>query len=188
MTDLNDFFVKRDQKKCKGVVKFNTINEIEKKLLKMDKQRELEKKHTDEEWNEFEEKLKDYSGLKIQNTISENDDSDLCELGNLLDEKVVSVCPWKIIEKPENNSFTPETLSSKGEPTPACNVYIPPHLRNKPTKSTQAEPKLRKEQKENENKTLQINDNNTFPMLPSASSNMFGNKRKEDSTLALKNT
>lgn len=188
MTDLNDFFTKRDKKKSKGFVKFTTVNEIEKNLLKMDKKRELEKKYTDEEWNEFEEKLKDYSGLKIQNTVSENDDSDLNELGNMFDEKATPFCPWKVIEKPENEHFIAETMSSKeleAEPTPACNVYIPPHLRNKPTKNTWAESKpSSKEQQKNVSRTLEINDKDVFPMLSTTSTNMLGNKRKEQDTLS----
>lgn len=188
MTDLNNFFAKRDKKKSKGIVKFTTINEIEKNLLKMDKKRELEKKYTDEEWSEFEEKLKDYSGLKILNTKSENDECDLNELGSLFDEKTTHICPWKVIEKPENEPVITETMSSKeleAEPTPVCNVYIPPHLRNKPSKSTWAESKpSNKEQQHNVSKTLEINDNDVFPMLTTTSTNMLGNKRKEHDTLS----
>lgn len=189
MTDLNDFFAKRDKKKSKGIVKFTTVNEIEKNLLKMDKKRELEKKYTDEEWNEFEEKLKDYSGLKILNTTSENDDSDFNELGTMFDEKATPFCPWKVIEKSENEPpVITETMSSKeltAEPTPVCNVYIPPHLRNKPTKVTWAESKpSNKEQQKNVSKTLEINDKDVFPMLSTTSTNMLGNKRREQDTLS----
>ncbi|CAB0012873.1 unnamed protein product [Nesidiocoris tenuis] len=78
--DLDDFFAKKDRKKSKGK-KFATADEIAKKLeesgrrsekLKKEKPPEVDEEgntvvQDEDEWKEFEEEKKDYSGLKIQN-------------------------------------------------------------------------------------------------------------------------
>lgn len=80
MADLDDFFAKKDRKKSKAVKKFATADELAKKLedtkqkteTRPKKERpaqdgeEAGKTGEEEEWKEYEEPVKDYTGLKIQ--------------------------------------------------------------------------------------------------------------------------
>ncbi|KAI5643712.1 carnitine deficiency-associated protein 3 domain-containing protein [Phthorimaea operculella] len=80
MADLDDFFAKKDRKKSKSVKKFATTDEIAKKLedgkQKPEARPKKERPATEgeegsrageeEEWKEYEEPVKDYTGLKIQ--------------------------------------------------------------------------------------------------------------------------
>ncbi|KAJ0170299.1 hypothetical protein K1T71_014227 [Dendrolimus kikuchii] len=80
MADLDDFFAKKDRKKSKAVKKFATTDELAKKLedpkqktdVRPKKERpavegeEAGRGGEEEEWKEYEEPVKDYTGLKIQ--------------------------------------------------------------------------------------------------------------------------
>ncbi|KPI96523.1 hypothetical protein RR46_12553 [Papilio xuthus] len=79
MADLDDFFAKKDRKKSKSVKKFATADELAKKLEDTKKSDVRPKKERpaqegdepgrageEEEWKEYEEPVKDYTGLKIQ--------------------------------------------------------------------------------------------------------------------------
>ncbi|XP_063835810.1 protein CDV3 homolog [Ostrinia nubilalis] len=79
MADLDDFFAKKDRKK-KAVKKFATADELAKKLedtkqktdVRPKKERPVQEGEEggrageEEEWKEYEEPVKDYTGLKIQ--------------------------------------------------------------------------------------------------------------------------
>ncbi|KAL0809623.1 hypothetical protein ABMA28_011152 [Loxostege sticticalis] len=79
MADLDDFFAKKDRKK-KAVKKFATADELAKKLedtkqktdVRPKKERPVQegdeagRAGEEEEWKEYEEPVKDYTGLKIQ--------------------------------------------------------------------------------------------------------------------------
>ncbi|XP_048002029.1 protein CDV3 homolog isoform X3 [Leguminivora glycinivorella] len=79
MADLDDFFAKKDRKK-KSVKKFATAEEMAKKLDDGKQKSEVRPKKErpaqegeeggrageEEEWKEYEEPVKDYTGLKIQ--------------------------------------------------------------------------------------------------------------------------
>ncbi|GBP37228.1 Protein CDV3 homolog [Eumeta japonica] len=79
MADLDDFFAKKDRKK-KSVKKFATADELAKKLEDTKQKPDVRPKkerpaqegeegargHDEEEWKEYEEPVKDYTGLKIQ--------------------------------------------------------------------------------------------------------------------------
>ncbi|CAG9760285.1 unnamed protein product [Ceutorhynchus assimilis] len=89
MADLDDFFAKKDRKKKTTSKKFATTEEVAKKLEDTAKKTEKQKKervsegddtnpqpHEQDEWKEFEEEKKDYTGLKIGNlTINANQDN-----------------------------------------------------------------------------------------------------------------
>ncbi|XP_059062549.1 protein CDV3 homolog [Achroia grisella] len=80
MADLDDFFAKKDRKKSKAVKKFATADEVAKKMddpkqkpdVRPKKERptqegdESGRAGEEEEWKEYEEPVKDYTGLKIQ--------------------------------------------------------------------------------------------------------------------------
>ncbi|KRT81411.1 hypothetical protein AMK59_5010 [Oryctes borbonicus] len=150
MADLDDFFAKKDRKKSKSK-KFSTTEEMAKKLEEPKKNEKPTKKdripegeeggdsvQEQDEWKDFEEEKKDYTGLKIGNlTLNANGEGNMDgaessneqqqrydESGNEVEKKVG---PWKKIEVPE-----PEKEEKKTEPLPAIvpGVYISPALRN----------------------------------------------------------
>uniref|UniRef100_A0A1B6DSN7 Protein CDV3 homolog n=1 Tax=Clastoptera arizonana TaxID=38151 RepID=A0A1B6DSN7_9HEMI len=128
MADLDDFFAKKDRKKPKGK-KFSTADEMAKKLEESGKRNEKSKKDKpttnatldgedpvplpiEDEWKDFEEEKKDYTGLKIQNiTLTEaefeegtdtghgDEDGGMeeNEAGELVPKRKVSTGPWKCI-------------------------------------------------------------------------------------------
>lgn len=161
MSNLNDFFEKKDKKRSKGD-KFNTLNDIGKKLVETDKKREYQiKKLEDKDWREFEERKTDFTGLKIQNTtVIEQEDDDENELSNENQEYIPPVCPWKTIShESSSNSNSEASLIKK----PA---YIPPHLRNKPAplQNCRNQPIKGKNEKAKE---IKISDKEMFPDLGS---------------------
>lgn len=129
MADLDDFFAKKDRKKSKGK-KFATADEIAKKLEETGKRHEKIKKEKtlqslggqdgddpgnlqqEDEWRDFEEEKKDYTGLKIQNITLTDDGGDdggesgyidedggleENEAGEMVPRKKVSSGPWKVV-------------------------------------------------------------------------------------------
>lgn len=134
MADLDDFFAKKDRKKSKGK-KFATADEIAKKLEETGKRSEKIKKEKplqslggqdgddpnniqqEDEWKDFEEEKKDYTGLKIQNITLTEDGGDDCgesgdidedggleenEAGEMVPRKKVSSGPWKVVTQAPN--------------------------------------------------------------------------------------
>ncbi|KAB0803407.1 hypothetical protein PPYR_00377 [Photinus pyralis] len=159
MTDLDDFFAKKDRKKSKGK-KYATSEEVAKKLEDKDtikkvdkplkKERILEGEeggaplHEQDEWREFEEEKKDYTGLKIGNlsinlpegtpgnaeNFSEQQQGD--ESGSEVDRKAG---PWKKLDS-ETAEVEVQKKTEPVIPAPAPiqpstpNVYVPPVMRN----------------------------------------------------------
>ncbi|XP_012270160.1 protein CDV3 homolog [Orussus abietinus] len=123
MADLDDFFAKKDRKKAKGK-KFATTDEIAKKLeetgKRTDKPKPKEKSNqegeetqqveAEDEWRDFEEEKKDYTGLKIGNlTVNETADAetddergmgDNCSDGEAGEAGSKNSGPWKKPELP----------------------------------------------------------------------------------------
>ncbi|XP_017893453.1 protein CDV3 homolog [Ceratina calcarata] len=156
MADLDDFFAKKDRKKAKGK-KFTTTEEIAKKLEETGKR--LVKKSKDkplnpegeetlqtedeDEWREFEEEKKDYTGLKIGNlTVNESVDAesddekgtgDNSSDGESGEGGTKHSGPWK---KPEL-APQPEVIETAPPPLPPVtssgSSYKPPHLRVQPS-------------------------------------------------------
>ncbi|KAF7270588.1 protein CDV3 homolog [Rhynchophorus ferrugineus] len=157
MADLDDFFAKKDRKKNRSSKKFSTTEEVAKKLDETAKKTEKQKKErvpegdenasqvTDQdEWKEFEEEKKDYSGLKIGNlTINADQDNssgnqetgsgdqqDGNELGHDSEKKSG---PWNrmgaqaetvAVEEPP-----PKPTVEKKSEAPAS-AYVPPSMRS----------------------------------------------------------
>uniref|UniRef100_V5GTU4 Protein CDV3 n=1 Tax=Anoplophora glabripennis TaxID=217634 RepID=V5GTU4_ANOGL len=154
MADLDDFFAKKDRKKSKTTKKFSTTDEVAKKLEDSAKKIEKVKKervpegedstapvHEQDEWKDFEEEKKDYSGLKIGNltlasntegntdpkeTYTEQQQED--ESGQDIEKKVG---PWKRIDP---NEVQEEPKKEEKKVEPPSNVvkgaYVPPSLRS----------------------------------------------------------
>lgn len=156
MADLDDFFAKKDRKKSKGK-KFATADEIAKKLEETGRRSEKLKKdklqtiqdldeqgnavQDEDEWREFEEEKKDYSGLKIQNlTLADYDSTEEgCsgdeeggleenEAGEMVPRKK-QIGPWRAVpvveQKQEEDQQEPQPTQ-----TPTTQSYVPPALRN----------------------------------------------------------
>ncbi|CAL7950666.1 unnamed protein product [Xylocopa violacea] len=152
MADLDDFFAKKDRKKAKGK-KFTTTEEIAKKLEETGKRlgkkskdkpvnpesEEIQQTEDEDEWREFEEEKKDYTGLKIGNlTLNESIDAesedekgtgDNSSDGESGEGGTKHSGPWK---KPELPPQAEEPEVAAPPPPPAATVgnsYRAPHLR-----------------------------------------------------------
>ncbi|XP_063976417.1 protein CDV3 homolog [Diachasmimorpha longicaudata] len=163
MADLDDFFAKKDRKKAKGK-KFTTTEEIAKKLEETGKRTvekmKLKEKLPDEEdrappqieeedeWREFQEEKKDYSGLKIGNlTVSDNHDQDSNDERGMgenssdgesgeTSSKVAG--PWNKADAPAKAADSGEVIPAPAAPVasaPAAVKYKTPHLRHQTTSS-----------------------------------------------------
>lgn len=163
MADLDDFFAKKDRKKNKSTKKFSTTDEIAKKLEDNAKKTEKVKKeripegdeantqaHDQDEWKDFEEEKKDYSGLKIGNlTIGGNSDgvsgaaenssgdqqTDGEDAGQESEKKSG---PWKKIDESSGGQQAPQEVkeevkapeAKKPDPPAKTGAYLPPSMRN----------------------------------------------------------
>jgi len=221
MADLDDFFAKKDKKKSKGK-KFATADEIAKKLEETGKKVEKNKKEKtlqsntgqdgeengtiiqEDEWKDFEEEKKDYTGLKIQNIqLSEQDineaenESDGDEEGEMEANEAGEMVPrrkaagpWKVMAQPqsqeapveaerpvEEDIVTRAPLRSGG--TVSGGTYIPPNLRNQPPPSAFQPTRI------TQKKTApDMNSEAMFPTLSAATSTepagAWGRKKRED--------
>ncbi|XP_008543087.1 protein CDV3 homolog [Microplitis demolitor] len=166
MADLDDFFAKKDRKKSKGK-KFTTTDEIAKKLEETGKRMEklklkekpsnieeedpLAPEQEDEEWREFTEERKDYTGLKLGNLqvsdkLSNGSDDERGVGDNSSDGESGEASskqsgPWKKTDA----APVKEVVESTPAPAvqPASNnvvgmVYRSPHLRNQSTTAPQS--------------------------------------------------
>ncbi|CAG9813781.1 unnamed protein product [Phaedon cochleariae] len=160
MADLDDFFAKKDRKKSKTTKKFATTEEVAKKLEDTARKTEKQKKervpegevdssapiHEQDEWKDFEEEKKDYTGLKIGNlAITANsdgnqsakepnsEDSKEDEMGQEMEKKSG---PWKRIDPNEVQEEVVVVKEKRPEPTPAPSEskssYVAPRLRSTP--------------------------------------------------------
>lgn len=182
MADLDDFFAKKDRKKSKGK-KFATADEIAKKLEETGRRAEKLKKEKlqtsqinevdeqgnavqdEDEWREFEEEKKDYSGLKIQNlTLAEYDSAEEGgsggegedeggmeenEAGEMVPKKK-SQGPWRVVTSTtapaaEEVPAEPEPPQTQPPPPqPQTGSYVPPALRGQPKQPAFSNLRLRR--------------------------------------------
>ncbi|XP_014487463.1 PREDICTED: protein CDV3 homolog [Dinoponera quadriceps] len=167
MADLDDFFAKKDRKKAKGK-KFTTTDEVAKKLEETGKRlekpklkekpanpegEESQQTEDEDEWKEFEEEKKDYSGLKIGHlTVNDSIDAESDDErgtgennsdGESGERGTKHTGPWK---KPDLPPEVPEVATPPAPPPAAATAaataattttttttgssYIAPHLRN----------------------------------------------------------
>jgi len=162
MGDIDDFFAKKDKKK-KGGKKFSKANtdviaknliETDRKELKEQEKQEKElgsqyseekpitaqNSHEDEEWDDYIENKKDFSGLKIetltiedQAPAEEEEETEINEDGEVVVKTKGESGPWNkiggsanteapqdLIKEPEPNIQTPNVVGGS---------YVPPHMR-----------------------------------------------------------
>lgn len=165
MADLDDFFAKKDKKK-KGTKKFSKANvdELAKNLEETDKKeqkqadnnyvatsqalgeeknQEKEKKvEGEDEWDDYHENKKDYTGLKIENLKveeeveeEEEDEEEMNEDGEMVSVKKGESGPWNKKSGSKNNSTDlPDEKMPEEKPASTANSksggYVPPHMRN----------------------------------------------------------
>uniref|UniRef100_A0A6M2DLG1 Protein cdv3 log isoform x1 n=1 Tax=Xenopsylla cheopis TaxID=163159 RepID=A0A6M2DLG1_XENCH len=152
MGNLDDFFAKKDRKKSKTTKKFSTADEIAKKMEDSTKKSDTKSKKESEEpqtpardedeWKDFEEEKKDYTGLKIGHLLisetEQSQNSNDCDStyqnndgeSTINNEKKV-VGPWKKI-----GETVPPVVEEKVEKPAApkpTGGYVPPALRNQAT-------------------------------------------------------
>jgi len=162
MGDIDSFFAKKDKKK-KGTKKFSKANtdviaknliETDRKELKEQEKQEKElgsqyseekplsaqNSHEDEEWDDYRENKKDYSGLKIESlTIEdhapeeEEDETEINEDGEVVVKAKNESGPWNKMAG-TGNSESQQILIQEPEPTiQTPNVvggsYVPPARR-----------------------------------------------------------
>lgn len=164
MADIDDFFAKKDKKK-KGTKKFSKANteviaknliETERKELKEQEKQDKElgtpfteekpvsaqNSQEEEEWDDYRESKRDYTGLKIESlTIEdhapepEEDETEINEDGEVVKIKKDESGPWnKLGGSGSTESQEPVQNQSENDPSiPMPNVvagsYVPPHLR-----------------------------------------------------------
>lgn len=223
MADLDDFFAKKDRKKSKGK-KFTTTDEIAKKLEETGKKLEKAKKdkttmqsqppgtETDEqgnaiqeedEWREFEEQKKDYSGLRIgklqlqeapddgggdedgeeEQVLEENEAGEM-----VLRSRKVQTGPWKmqqqqLLQQQQQASPAP-LMEERPSPPPSADIDTPE--KRSEGASTYRPPALRNSQQREFSASIggprtsrmktapDISNEESFPTL-SASKNMDAN-------------
>lgn len=227
MADLDDFFAKKDRKKSKGK-KFATADEIAKKLEETGKRSEKSKKdkplqliggqdgddpnsiQQEDEWKDFEEEKKDYTGLKIQNiTLTEDggddggDNGDIDEdggleeneAGEMVPRKKVSSGPWKVVTHVptvQDDSLHVSTIdsdktseedrpSTRGSTSSSSGSYLPPHKRSQPHPTTHSSPRNIKSRA-----APDVNSEEMFPTLAAgkvAETSGQWNRKKRDETV-----
>ncbi|XP_073964829.1 protein CDV3 homolog isoform X2 [Choristoneura fumiferana] len=173
MADLDDFFAKKDRKK-KSVKKFATAEEMAKKLddgkqkpeVRPKKERPVQEGEEggrageEEEWKEYEEPVKDYTGLKIQvlqggqNTPDTGRDP---AAEDAAPDNGKTKGPWN---KPQQQPAAPEPKPEPEKPKevkPASTAYVPPVARV----AARPEPLRRNAAKH----APDIHNDDTFPVL-----------------------
>ncbi|KAG5899876.1 hypothetical protein JTB14_012339 [Gonioctena quinquepunctata] len=158
MADLDDFFAKKDRKKSKSTKKFATTEEVAKKLEDNAKKTEKLKKerapgegeegaapvHEQDEWKDFEEEKKDYSGLKIGNlaittnaegnTVTKEQNAEQQQEDEGAQEVEKKAGPWRRIDPNDVQEEQPpvKVVEKKIDSLPNVTkgAYVPPGLRN----------------------------------------------------------
>jgi len=163
MADLDDFFAKKDKKK-KGTKKFSKANtdviakNLEESAIKEQKQQDKEmtnmgedknpekiNQQDDDEWDDYRENKKDYTGLKIENLVIEEpvkveeEETEINEDGEVVKVKKDESGPWNKKDGENRGSMEqqetpePEVKPSNHiiveQPNVVGGSYVPPHMR-----------------------------------------------------------
>lgn len=161
MADLDDFFAKKDKKK-KGTKKFSKANteviakNLEETAIREQRQQDKElnmgedknpenhNEQDDDEWDDYRENKKDYTGLKIENLVIEEpskveeEATEINEDGEIVKVKKDESGPWN--KKDEQNKGSNENEQPEAEVKQVNNIiveqpnvvggsYVPPHMR-----------------------------------------------------------
>lgn len=176
MADLDDFFAKKDRKK-KSVKKFATAEEMAKKLDDGKQKSEVRPKKErpaqegeeggrageEEEWKEYEEPVKDYTGLKIQVLQGGPAPEAQTASEESAPEGGKTKGPWNKPQQQEPVAPPPEPEKPK-EVKPASTAYVPPVARQ----VQRAEPLRRHANKH----APDIHSDDSFPVLGAAAAGL----------------
>lgn len=173
MADLDDFFAKKDKKKKTKKFSKANVDELAKNLEETDKKEQRQadtgtlatsqanseendpekkkKVEAEDDWDDYHENKKDYTGLKIENLKveeeveeEEEEEEQMNEDGEMVSVKKGESGPWNKKSGSKNNSTDIPDEKEK-EPTPATiqlpgvnkqGGYVPPHLRGGNTAAT----------------------------------------------------
>jgi len=201
MADLDDFFAKKDKKK-KGTKKFSKANtdviakNLEESAIKEQKQQDKEmtnmgeeknpeniKQQDDDEWDDYRENKKDYTGLKIENLVIEEpvkveeEETEINEDGEVVKVKRDESGPWNKKDG-ENRGSMEETPEPEVKPNKTIIVeqpnvvggsYVPPHMRGAGGASTpDRNPEPRRQVPRRMRAAPDISSEVYFPSLSSA--------------------
>lgn len=163
MADLDDFFAKKDKKK-KGTKKFSKANtdviakNLEESAIKEQKQQDKDvanmgedknpekvNQQDDDEWDDYRENKKDYTGLKIENLVIEEpvkveeEETEINEDGEVVKVKKDESGPWNKKDgegrgsMEQEDSPEPEVKQNNHiimeQPNVVGGSYVPPHMR-----------------------------------------------------------
>jgi len=202
MADLDDFFAKKDKKK-KGTKKFSKANtdviakNLEESAIKEQKQQDKEmtnmgeeknpekvNQQDDDEWDDYRENKKDYTGLKIENLVIdepvkvEEEETEINEDGEVVKIRKDESGPWNKKDSENRNSVedkdTPEpeikqTPIMIEQPNVVGGSYVPPHMRGAGGGSTpDRNPEPRRTVPRRMKAAPDINSEVYFPSLSSA--------------------
>jgi len=162
MADLDDFFAKKDKKK-KGTKKFSQANtdviakNLEESAIKEQLQQDKDitnigeemnpenvNQQDDDEWDDYRENKKDYTGLKIETLVIEDpekpvveEETEVNENGEVVKKKEESG-PWNKKDGERSNSSEAESPVVESKPLPGTVIeqpnvvggaYVPPAMR-----------------------------------------------------------
>lgn len=162
MADLDDFFAKKDKKK-KGTKKFSQANtdviakNLEESAIKEQLQQDKDitnigddmnpetvNQQDDDEWDDYRENKKDYTGLKIETLVIEDpekavveEDTEVNENGEVVKKKD-EAGPWNKKDGERSNSSEVESPVVESKPLPGAAIeqpnvvggaYVPPAMR-----------------------------------------------------------
>jgi len=162
MADLDDFFAKKDKKK-KGTKKFSQANtdviakNLEESAIKEQLQQDKDitnigeemnpenvNQQDDDEWDDYRENKKDYTGLKIETLVIEDpekpvveEETEVNENGEVVKKKEESG-PWNKKDGERSNSSEVESPVVESKPLPGAvleqpnvvgGAYVPPAMR-----------------------------------------------------------
>ncbi|XP_012261869.1 protein CDV3 homolog [Athalia rosae] len=185
MSELDDFFAKKDRKKRPGK-KFTTTEELAKKLEETGKKvekpkpkekvtnqegEEVQPVEEEDEWKDFEEEKKDYTGLKIGNltvneaqeveTDDERGEGETNSDGESGEPGTRHSGPWKRPEQPLPQPEPEPVPVAPQQPATGGSSYKAPHLRNAQTASASPRQKMK-------NTAPDISSEEYFPTLSAA--------------------
>ncbi|XP_075988323.1 protein CDV3 homolog [Anticarsia gemmatalis] len=154
MADLDDFFAKKDRKKSKAVKKFATADELAKKLEDTKQKSDVRPKKErpaqegeeggrageEEEWKEYEEPVKDYTGLKIQvlqggNGAPESGRDSASEDAGGPGEGGKVKGPWNKPQQAEVEAPAPPPVEESKPREIKPSTYVPPASRQRPVEN-----------------------------------------------------
>jgi len=164
MADLDDFFAKKDKKK-KGTKKFSKANteviakNLEESAIKEQLQQDKDittnigdemnqenvNQQDDDEWDDYRENKKDYTGLKIETLVIEDPEKPVVEEETEVNEngevvKKEESGPWNKKDGERSNSSEAESPVVESKPLPGAvleqpnvvgGAYVPPAMRSR---------------------------------------------------------